>query len=310
MSTEGVSSRYDSLDAWPTEDVVQALFESQMVGLAAVRPALPAIAAAADAMALRLRSGGRLFYVGAGTSGRIGAQDGAELPPTFDWPEERVGFLIAGGPVALTRSVEGAEDDEAAAGHDVAASGIGAADVLIGIAASGGTPYTVRAIAVARAAGALTVGIANNDGAPLLAAAAHPLLIETGVEVIAGSTRLKAGTTQKVVLNLLSTATMVRLKRVYRGQMVDMRASNAKLRKRSVAMLRHLAAGGETEAIEAALALTGGRLKPALLILKGAGPGEADDLVAKAEGDLRRALELLEARRLAELIGDEPDEGG
>jgi N-acetylmuramic acid 6-phosphate etherase len=310
MKTESVSARYDGLDGWPTEDVVLSLFESQLVGLAAIRPALPAIAVAADALAARLSGGGRLLYAGAGTSGRIGAQDGAELPPTFDWPGNRVGFLMAGGAKALTEAVEGAEDDAGSAAAEIARLSLGPDDALVGIAASGTTPFTLAAVEAARAAGSLTIGIANNPGAPLLAAAEHPILIDTGAEVIAGSTRLKAGTAQKVVLNLLSSTAMVRLGRVYRGQMVDMRATNAKLRRRSVAMLRHLSGGLPEAAIEAALAAVGGRVKPALLVLKSAGPAEAEDLLARAGGNLRQALELLDARRLSEIIGDVGDDGG
>jgi N-acetylmuramic acid 6-phosphate etherase len=311
VRTESASARYDGLDGWPTDDVVQALFESQMVGLAAIRPALPLIAAAADAIAARLAgSGGRLLYAGAGTSGRIGAQDGAELPPTFDWPDARVGFLMAGGSRALTQAVEGAEDDASAGRGEIERLAVGPDDTLIGVAASGTTPFTIAAITAARAAGCLTVGVANNPDSPLLAAAEHPLVVDTGPEVVAGSTRLKAGTAQKVVLNLLSTAAMVRLGRVYRGQMVEMRATNAKLRRRSVAMLAHLVPTATEAAIEAALALAGGRIKPAMLVLRSATAGEAEELLAAAGGNLRRALELLDARRLSEIIGDGGEDGG
>lgn len=307
MSTEGVSPRFDGLDSWPSEDVVAALFESQLAGLSAVRPALPAIAAAVEAMAERLKQGGRIITAGAGTSGRLGALDGSELPPTFGWPHARVDFLIAGGPPALTRSIEGAEDDAESARVLVRERAITRHDVVIGLAASGGTPFTVAAIDAARGHGALTIGIANNRASALLTQAEHPILIDTGPEVIAGSTRMKAGTAQKVVLNLLSTGAMVRLKRVYRGLMVDMQATNIKLKKRSVMMLQKLAPAATPEAIEASLLQSGGQLKTALLILSGAHNGEAVELLADAEGDVRRALEMLSNKRLFEAMGDLPD---
>lgn len=240
--------------------------------------------AAAD----RLRGGGRLAYAGAGTSGRIGVQDGAELGPTFDWPSERLLFLMAGGEAALIRATEGAEDRSDAAEQDVREARLGPADVLVGIAASGSTPYTVTAVGAARTAGALTIGISNSAGAPLLAAAEHAVLVETGPEAIAGSTRMKAGTAQKATLNLFSTAVMTRLGRVYRGQMVDMNARNEKLRRRAVRMLRSLT-GCSTEQAAAALAQTDGRVKPAVLVVRGLSPANAVALLARSGGDLRVA---------------------
>ena len=179
--------------------------------MAAVREVLPAVVRAGEAAAERLaEEAGRLIYAGAGTSGRIGVQDGAELTPTFDWPEERVLFAIAGGERALRSSAEGAEDDRDAAKRALAQFRVAARDVAIGVAASGTTPYTVEFVEGARGRGALTIAIANNPGVPLLAAAEHPICIDTGPEVVAGSTRMKAGTAQKVVLNLLSTLVMIR----------------------------------------------------------------------------------------------------
>src|SRR5262249_36792776 len=151
---------------------------------------------------------GRLVYAGAGTSGRIAVQDGSELPPTYDWPADRLVFVIAGGLGALVQSVEGAEDDEAAGEHAVAEAGVGGNDVVVGIAASGTTPFTMGVLRAASATGAVTIAIANNPGAPLFSVARHCVLAETGPEVVAGSTRMKAGTAQKIVLNLLSTAIM------------------------------------------------------------------------------------------------------
>lgn len=271
MITEGISPRYVDLDGWPTLDAVEAMFEGQLAAVAAVRPLLPAIAAAAEDAARALGSGGRLVYAGAGTSGRIGVQDGAELPPTFDWPHERLVFALAGGLSALTTSSEGAEDNTEAAVAEMNRLELGACDVVIGLAASGTTPFTIAALRTANERGALTIAVANNRDAPLLAEARHPLLAETGVEVIAGSTRMKAGTAQKVVLNLLSTTIMIRLGHVYRGLMVDMRARNAKLRRRAAAMVAEIT-GCEREAATAAVARAEGDVKVAALVVLGLTP--------------------------------------
>ena len=228
MATEDVSPRFHDLDAWPTAEAARALYEGQLAAVAAVQPALGAIAAASEAAAARLSGGtGRLVYVGAGTSGRIGVQDGAELAPTFDWPEARTLFLMAGGDGALLRAVENAEDSREQGAARVAAAGIGAGDVVVGLAASGATPFTVAALAEAGRREALTIGIGNNPDAPIFSACDRPILVETGTEVLAGSTRMKAGTAQKVVLNLFSTLVMIRLGRVFGGRLVDMRASIA-----------------------------------------------------------------------------------
>ncbi len=287
--TETVDPRYAHLDLWPPQARLEAMWEAQLAAVAAIKPALPVLAAAATAAAARLGRGGRLVYAGAGTSGRIGVQDGAELPPTFDWPVERTILLMAGGDAAFTRSIENAEDDRAAAEAAVAAHLIGPDDVMLGVAASGSTPFTVAAIAAARARGALTIGISNSAGGTLLAAAEFAILAETGAEVVAGSTRMKAGTAQKIVLNLFSTEVMVALGRVHRGLMVDMQAKNDKLRLRAVRMLRTLT-GREDAALEAALAEAGGRVKTAVLVLEGLDRVAAEALLAAHGGILRAAL--------------------
>jgi N-acetylmuramic acid 6-phosphate etherase len=284
MSTETADPRFADLDAWPTARAVEAMWEGQLSAVEAVRRALPQITLAANAAAERLGGNGRLIYAGAGTSGRIAVQDGAELGPTFGWPSERLVFAMAGGEVALINSVEGAEDDATDGAAQMA--GAGPIDVVIGVAASGATPFTLAAIQEARRGGALTIGLANNQGAPLLDAAEYPVLLDTGSEVLAGSTRMKAGTAQKAALNLISTAIMIRLGRVYKGLMVDMQLSNAKLRKRAVTMVAGLAGCGEAEAA-AALAASGGRIKLAVL---GRGFVEAEALLAASGGSLRRAL--------------------
>lgn len=293
MSTEKISPEYDDLDLWPTDRAVAAMAEGQREAATAVHAKADAIAAAADATAERLRaSKGRLIYIGAGTSGRIAVQDGVELVPTFNWDPGRLLYLLAGGTEALLASVEGAEDDAATAEQAIQSAGLTSADVAIGVAASGRTPYTVAAVRAAAAAGALTVGIANNEATPLLAAAAHPILLETGPEIVAGSTRMKAGTAQKIALNLFSTAIMLRLGRVYRGLMVDMRISNRKLQDRAVRMVEEISGVGHPVA-QAALDRAGGDIKLASMIALGADPDRGAEALREAGGNLRLGIDRI-----------------
>ncbi len=291
IATEQPSPRFAELDAWPVGEQVAALYGSQLDALAAIRPALPAIADAARAATARLRDpAARLVYAGAGSSGRLGAQDGAELEPTFDWPRARLVLLIAGGLGALTQAVENAEDDTAAAAASLRAAAIDAPDVVIAVAASGVTPFTLACLRGARAAGALTIGLANSRRAPLLEAAEHAILVETGAEPIAGSTRLGAGTAQKVVLNLLSTSIMTGLSRVHAGRMVEMRAGNEKLRRRALAMVCELACC-PPETARAALDACAMRIKPAILVAaRGIDAQAAAAMLASHDGNLRAAL--------------------
>lgn len=289
LSTESISPRYVDIDSWPSAEAVEAMLESQLAAVAALRPAIGAIARAADAAAARLAAEGRLIYVGAGTSGRLGVQDGVELVPTFDWDPERLAWVMAGGDTALLRSVENAEDDADDARLRLAALALTRNDVVIGVAASGATPFTVAAIAAARAAGALTIGIANSPGAPLLEAAEIGVLADTGAEVVAGSTRMKAGTAQKVALNLVSTMTMIRLGRVYRGMMVQMRPTNAKLRRRGVRMVQRIVGCDEATA-QRAFDRAGGDVKVALLVANDVSPGRARTILDRAGGNIRDAL--------------------
>jgi N-acetylmuramic acid 6-phosphate etherase len=289
MLTERVSARYIDLDSWPIKDMMAAMYEGQLAAVAAVRPALSDIAAAVEDAARALGHTGRLVYVGAGTSGRIGVQDGTELTPTFDWPAERLLFLMAGGFGALVHSVEGAEDSDAGGAGAIAEANVGANDVVIGVAASGTTPYTIGALRAAREAGAVTIAITSNPGAPLLAVAKHPILVKTGAEAIAGSTRMKAGTAQKIVLNLFSTALMVKLGRVYRGLMVHMRATNTKLRHRAEAIVREIVGCNEEEASRF-VGQADGDLKLAVLLGLGADAASASAALARHEGNLRSAI--------------------
>lgn len=290
--TETRNPQYIDIDCWPTEQAVDAMLQGQIEAVEAIRSQTARIAAAADAAAARLGSAGRLIYAGAGTSGRIAVQDGVELGPTFNWPDNRLVYLMAGGMQALAHSAEGAEDDAVEARRLIADHGVGAHDVVIGIAASGRTPFTIAAVEAAREAGALTIAVANNAGTPLLAAAEHSILAATGAEIIAGSTRMKAGTAQKSVANLLSTAIMLRLGRVYRGLMVDMVISNEKLLGRAHGIVQALTRCSEAEAI-AALERAGNDIKKAVLIAYGKTPDEADRTLEAHGGILRDAVEAL-----------------
>jgi len=295
LDTERVSPRYRDIDLWDPADILEALIEGQFVAVAAVRAARPALERAARAMEPRLKDGGRLVYAGAGTSGRLAVQDGAELMPTFSWPDDRLLLLIAGGNEALLRSVEGAEDQFEHAAQLVRSHDIGRADALIAVAASGSTPFTLACLREAKERGALTVGIANNPETPLLNEADCPILLATGSEPIAGSTRMKAGTAQRIALNLLSSLIMIRLGRVYGGLMVDVQAANAKLARRSQSMLRHLT-GRSSDEIRAALAAADGSVKLAALVLKGCDLADARAVLNGAGGQLRVALAAVENR--------------
>jgi N-acetylmuramic acid 6-phosphate etherase len=265
------------------------MIEGQFSAVAAVRAARLAIEEATRAMELRLMEGGRLVYAGAGTSGRIAVQDGTELMPTFSWPQERLLLLIAGGNQALTQAVEGAEDQGEHALALVKTHKIGRQDVLIAAAASGTTPFTLACLRGAKEAGALTIGIANNPDTPLLTEADCPVFLDTGAEPIAGSTRMKAGTAQRITLNLLSSLLMIRLGRVYEGLMVDVQATNQKLAKRSEDMLVHLT-GKSLDAVRDALVRADGSVKLAVLLLQGCAVAEAKALLDRCGGRLRVAL--------------------
>jgi N-acetylmuramic acid 6-phosphate etherase len=289
MATEQISPRFVELDSWSTRDIIDAMYEGQLAAAAAVRAALPGISHAVDHAVPALQRGGRLVYVGAGTSGRIAVQDGAELPPTYNWPLDRLVFIMAGGTSALLKSSEGAEDLSEDGSRAIADAAIGPDDVVIGAAASGTTPFTVSALRTAGSRGAVTIGVANNAGTPLLDAVQHPILIETGTEVVAGSTRMQAGTAQKIVLNLFSTAVMVRLGRVYRGLMVNMRARNVKLRRRAEVIVDQIVRCGAAESarlVEAA----DGDVKLAVLLGLGLEIADASDVLQRHHGNLRLAI--------------------
>lgn len=289
-STEAADPRYAGLEEQPAEQILLAILTAQENALAAIRPAIPVMAAAAEEAARRLASDpkARIIYVGAGTPGRLGVQDGVELAPTYGWL--RTEFVIAGREQALTRSVEGAEDDINAATQQVAELNITPADICIAVSASGKTPFTVAACRAARAAGAQTIGIASNDNSPLLQAAEHKILIASGPEPVAGSTRMSAGTAQKAALNMISTLVMMRLGHVYDGLMVDVQLTNEKLRRRAEKMIARIAQCDDAAAADA-LAKTGGRVKIAVLVAKGLTPEQGEERLAQTGGNLKRALQ-------------------
>jgi N-acetylmuramic acid 6-phosphate etherase len=292
MDTERLSPRYSGIDTWDPSDVLDAMIDGQFSAVAAVRAARGAIERAALAIEAQLRDGGRLVYAGAGTSGRLAVQDGAELMPTFSWPNDRLLLFIAGGDEALLRAKEGAEDELGHAVDLIRRNGISTKDALIAVAASGTTPFTLACLREARARGALTVGIANNPGTPILEEAECPICLETGPEPIAGSTRMNAGTAQRIALSLISTLVMIRLGKVYAGLMVDVQASNAKLLDRREKMVHHLT-GGTSDEVRDALAQAQGSVKLAVLLLKGCDLEEAERVLDRAGGQLRAALAVV-----------------
>jgi N-acetylmuramic acid 6-phosphate etherase len=289
MATEEVDPRFADLDAWPLTSAMEAMWEGQLAAVAAIGRALPAITAAAEAAKTALGDRGRIVYVGAGTSGRVAVQDGAELMPTFAWPNERVRFIVAGGDSAFVTSIEGAEDDVDDAVTQINAARLTPHDVVIAVAASGTTPFTVAALQKVGSFDAVTIGVANNPGTPLLASAKFPILIETGRELIAGSTRMKAGTAQKVVLNLISSGIMLRLGRVYRGMMVSMPPTNAKLKRRAEAMVAQIARCDLSYAARS-LGQAEGDIKTAVLLAVGVDRVDAETVLKNCEGNLRRVF--------------------
>ncbi|MCA0242525.1 MAG: N-acetylmuramic acid 6-phosphate etherase [Proteobacteria bacterium] len=288
--TETPHGEHAELDRYPTDRLLRTLVDDQAQALAAVQAAAPQLARAVDAALPRINAGGRLVYVGAGTSGRLGLLDSVELNPTFSWPAERALALIAGGRGALFEAVEGAEDEREQGAIDIRLHELGSDDVALLLAASGSTPYVLGACEAARAAGALTLGFSNNPGAPLVQAAEIGIVLDTGPELVSGSTRLKAGTAQKIALNSFSTALMVRLHKVYGNLMVDLRATNAKLRRRALALTMR-ASGADELAAERALRDSGFRVKVAIVALRqNVSVHEAAARLQAHDGDLRAAL--------------------
>ena len=290
LTTEQRNPASARLDEMTVEAVLRLMNEEDRRVPEAVAEALPQIGAAVRLLVEAWRSGGRWIYVGSGTSGRLAALDAAECPPTFGAPPERVIAVLAGGPSAGARSVEAAEDDRTAAVRALDGLALHPDDVVIGLAASGRTPYVVSAVEHASEIGCATVGISNNAGSELSAAASVAIELNTGPEVLTGSTRLKAGTSQKMVLNMLSTAAFTRLGKVYENLMVDVQASNEKLEGRARRIVRE-ATGLPEDAADEVLGRAGGSVKVAVVMGKtGLSPGDASRLLETAEGSVRQAL--------------------
>lgn len=290
MLTEESNPRTAELDSYSALQIVTAMNNEDATVAEAVRGALPVIAQAVDAIVERLRGGGRLIYVGAGTSGRLGVLDAVECVPTFSVEPGLVVGLIAGGETALTQAIEGAEDERDGGLRDLEAIGANARDAVVGIAASGRTPYVLGALEHANAIGALTIAISCNDPAPMLAQAQIAIPVVVGPEVLAGSTRLKAGTAQKMVLNMLSTAAMVRLGKVYGNLMVDVKVTNQKLAERAQRIVSRVAGIDQAEAARL-LEATQYEVKPAIVMaVRGVSADEAHALLGASNGMLRAVI--------------------
>jgi N-acetylmuramic acid 6-phosphate etherase len=289
--TESENANTADLDVLDTREMLRRINGEDRKVAAAVALEIEAIATAIDAIAPRLRSGGKLHYFGAGTSGRLGVLDAAEIPPTFS-AKGLVNGHIAGGSRALTEAVEAAEDDDAAGAAEVDRAGISARDAVVGISASGGALYVIGALQRARDAGALAIAVVNTPDSKLAAVADIAIVVKTGPEVLAGSTRIKAATAQKLVLNSISTAVMVKLGKVHGNLMVDLHASNAKLRVRALRLVMKLS-GASDEIAKAALESNSWRVKLAVVqIVAGATtPAQAAEILESAGGSLRAVLE-------------------
>jgi len=291
--TERENPRTAQIGSLPIEAILRLMNEEDARVAEAIAPVLPEIARAVDRIVARLRTGGRLFYIGTGTSGRLGVLDAAECPPTFGVSPELVQAIIAGGYEACHRAVEASEDDAEAGAHDLDARGFTAQDVLVGIAASGRTPYTVGAVGHARRLEALTIAITCVPDSPITAAAELSIVPVVGPEVIAGSTRLKAGTAQKLVLNMISTATMIQLGYVTGNRMTNLQTRNVKLQARALRILQ-LETGLNEESAKEILDWANGNLPAALVMSKtGAAREIAESALEKARGVVSKAVSLI-----------------
>ncbi|UPO76901.1 N-acetylmuramic acid 6-phosphate etherase [Arthrobacter sp. Helios] len=290
LETETADPRFASIDTMPVSELARTMNNADAAVPGAVQQALPQISPAIEATAERMKAGGRMIYVGAGTPGRIGVLDASECPPTFGTPPDQIFAVIAGGPKAVVAPCEGAEDDVDAGALAMDTAGIGPLDTVIGIASSGRTPFVIAAVTRARARGALTVALTCNTGTPLAAAAAYPIEVIVGPEVVAGSTRLKAGTAQKLVLNMFSTIVMVQLGKTYGNLMVDVKPTNVKLRERALRMVQEITGVARAEAQDA-LAANNNSVKQTITALRlGLDPVAAAAQLTKHGGLLRAAL--------------------
>jgi len=294
-STEERNPLSIGIDGKPVEEVLRIINAEDRTVADVVASQIPAIARAVEAVAEAIRGGGRVLFAGAGTSGRLGVIEAAELPPTFGVSPDLFGAVIAGGPGAVFGSVEAAEDDEAAGAEAIRSRGLSRGDVLVAISASGRTPFAVSALREAGRLGARTVAVTSNRGTPMNGLADVPIVVETGPEIVAGSTRMRAGTAQKLVLNMMTTAAMISLGMVHDGYMIGAQTRSGKLRRRAIGIIRDIAGVG-TEEAERALKGAGGDLRAAVLMAKtGVGLEEARRVLREAGGLLRLALEKMGA---------------
>lgn len=297
LTTEQRNKHTLHIDEQSTEQIMRLINDEDRLVADIVQACIPQIAQAADLIIASFKRQGRLFYFGAGTSGRLGILDASECPPTYGTDPKMVQGVIAGGLQAIHEAVEGAEDSAALGAADVDNCGVTARDVVVGIAASGRTPYVLGAMERARALGASVVGVSNNAGTPMNGYADVMIEAVVGPEVIMGSTRMKAGTAQKLILNMLTTGSMIRMGKVYGNLMVDLQPSNEKLVIRSKRIAK-LATGAEDDAVEAALAAADGHVKTAIvMLLSGTGAAEARELLQEAQGFVVKALELANRNR-------------
>lgn len=291
LLTEQRNPSSESIDNLPTLEMLRVINAEDAKVIGAVDKELPRIAGAVDAIVAAMRSGGKLFYIGAGTSGRLGVLDASECPPTFSVPPDLVQGIIAGGEPALSRATEASEDDGAAGVRDLLSRGFTPGDILCGIAASGRTPYVLGAIAEARKVGSATIGISCTPNSELSRSVSIPIELLVGPEVVTGSTRMKAGTATKLVLNMLTTGTMIRLGYVYRNLMVNVQPRNEKLRDRARRIVRDAAGVDHVHAAE--LLEAGGSVRAAIVMAKKrVDRATAEDLLARAGGVVARALQL------------------
>lgn len=290
LTTEQANPESAAIDQMTSREVVSVINREDAKVAAAVRRALPEIADAVDVIAEAIGGGGRLFYIGAGASGRLGILDAVECVPTFGVPPDFVQGVIAGGEPAVTRSIEGAEDQPELARQDLEARGLSQADVVCGIAASGRTPYVIGALQYAKSLGAKTIAIACNMDSPIGARADIAISVDVGPEVIAGSTRMKAGTAQKMILNMLSSGAMIRLGKVYGNLMVDVKVSNQKLAERACRLVMRLT-GADAEHARELLARANNEVKAAVVIARlGVEYDEASQMLVAADGNLRAVI--------------------
>lgn len=293
LETEKKNPASAHIDELSSLEMIQVIHAEDQAAVNAVTPLLPKIAEAVDKIAHRMKIGGRLIYCGAGTSGRLGVLDAVECPPTYSTPPELVTGLIAGGTGAMFRAKEGAEDDETLGESDLSSLSVTEIDSIVGLSASGRTPYVVGALRYAKLKNSLTISVSCTPSSPIASIADIDLTAVTGAEVVTGSTRMKAGTTQKMILNMLSTGAMIRLGKVYGNLMVDVAATNEKLKERALNIVAEVACCTREQAM-AALRKTDGRAKPAILIAVGnCTAEEADHILQEADGQLAAALRII-----------------